>query len=315
MNILRASGIIHIAVLLLAGSVSAGAQRLEKVPFGDFEQWTVRYIKESSLIGGQTRKLYVVAPRDTIRANAPYDYSRTIWSSSNAYAVVMGITKTSCSVTPDKGPDGLCAKLESCYAEVKVAGLVDIRVFAGGSIYWGKMYEPITGVSKPYSNMDWGIPFTKRPTALVLDYRSIVPNTGKIAKGTRMLDGYDPEEITLILQNRTIDKDGVIHVRRVGTAVCRIDRTSDGWVKRLRIPVIYGDARKDPSYRDFMDLRDHLYAMGPKGRTVPIPEEGWADEDAPVTHALLSIASGSCGGLMGAVGNILWVDNILLEYE
>lgn len=302
-------------VVLSVSSVRADAQRRELVPFGDFEQWTVRQIKESDIIGGASRTLYVIAPTDTIRQNAAFDYSNTIWASSNAYAVVMGITKTSCSVTPDKGPDGLCARLESCYASVKVAGIVDVKVFAGGSVYWGKMLEPIKGVSKPYSNMDWGIPFTGRPGALVLDYKSVLPNTGKIVRGRKEVDGYDPEEIMLILQNRREDADGRLHVKRVGTAAIRIERSSGKWVKDKVIPVIYGDATKDSSYRDYMGLTDFLYAVNSKGKCVTAPEEGWAEPWTPVTHALLSISSGSCHGFDGAVGNILWVDNIRLEYE
>lgn len=303
-----------IPVLLLAASLNAAGQRLELVPFGDFEQWTERHIKESAILGGETKTIYAIAPSEVVEGNRVYDYSNTIWSSSNAYAVVAGITKTSCSVTPDEGPYGQCARLESCYAAVKVAGLVDIRIFAGGSIYWGRMIEPIKGVSNPYSYMDWGIPFTGRPTALVLDYKSVVPATGKIAKGSRMIDGDDPEEIMLILQNRREDSEGNIHVKRVGTAFFRIERTSDGWI-RLRIPVIYGDARESPYYREYMGLTDYLYAVNGRGRSVPIPEEGWAFPDTPVTHAVLSVSSGSHHGLMGAVGNILWVDNIMLEYE
>ena len=294
--------------------IGMNAQRTELVPFGDFEQWTVRQIKESDIIGGANRTLYVVAPTDTIRQNAIFDYSNTIWASSNAYAVVMGITKISCSVTPDKGPDGLCARLESCFASVKVAGVVDVKVFAGGSIFWGKMLEPIKGVSKPYSNMDWGIPFTSRPAALVLDYKSVLPNTGKIVKGRKEVDGYDPEEVMLILQNRREDKDGNIHVRRVGTAFLRIDRSSGKWVKNQRVPVIYGDARKNRAYKDYMDLKGHLYALNSKGKNVPAPEEGWAEPGTPVTHALLAVSSGTCGDFGGAVGNVLWVDNIRLEY-
>lgn len=291
------------------------AQRLETVPFGDFEQWTVRHIKESQILGGETRTIYALAPNDTINRNEVFDYSNTIWSSSNAYAVVVGITKTSLSVTPEKGPDGLCARLESCYAAVKVAGLVNIRIFAGGSLYWGKMLEPIRAVSNPFSYIDWGIPFSERPYALVLDFKSVLPNTGKIVRGSRSLDGYDPEEIILILQNRKEDADGNIHVKRVGTAAFHIETSSDGWVKDFRIPVIYGDARKSPDYKDYMDLRDIYYATNSRGRNVPIPEEGWAEPGTPVTHAILSIASGSQNDLMGAVGNILWLDNIRLEYE
>lgn len=303
------------AVMALAVCGNASAQRMERIPFGDFESWTVREIKESAILGGETKTIYALAPNDTIRKNEVFSYDNTIWSSSNAYAVVMGITKTSCSASPAEGHDGLCAKLESCYVTVKVAGLINIKIFAGGSLYWGKILEPIRGISEPYSFIDWGIPFTRHPKALVLDYRSIVPNTGKIAKGNRTYDGYDPEEIILILQSRKEDEDGNIHVKRVGTAALHIDSTSDGWVKDLRIPLIYGDARKDSSFEDYMDLRDIYYARNSAGKNVPIPEEGWAEPGTVPTHAILSITSGCQNGLAGAVGNILYIDNLRLEYE
>lgn len=296
------------------------AQRLETVPFGDFEQWTERHIKESAIIGGNTRTIYAIAPSATIEGNIPFDYSSTIWATSNAYANVLGVVKTSCSVTPDKGPSGTCAKLSSCFASCKVAGLVNIKVLATGSIYWGRMLEPVTGVSDPYSFMDWGIEFSKRPSALVLDYRSVVPDSGTIVKGTTFkttyFEGHDPEEILFILQNRTEDAKGNVHARRVGTAVYRISSSSDSWVKGLRIPVIYGDARKDPSYKSYMDLiSDRFYTLNSKGDKKLIVEEGWAEPSAPVTHAIMMISSGSCGAFTGAVDNILWVDNIKLEYE
>ena len=136
------------AILLCLG---ASAQKVELVPFGDFENWTVRYIKESAILGGETRVNYVVAPKDTIRENAAYDYSKTIWASSNAYAVVMGVTKVSCSVTPDKGPSGLCAKLENNMASVKAAGLYDADCPASGylEIIFGSAGASLQDVIRP----------------------------------------------------------------------------------------------------------------------------------------------------------------------
>ena len=302
-------------------SLSAFAQRYEKVPFGDFEQWVVRYIDESQIIGGNRKTLYVVGPTDTIVGNEAYDYKKTIWATSNAFAKVMGITKTSTNVTPDRGPTGRCAKLATQYAYCKVAGMVNIKVLAGGSIYWGKMLEPITGVSDPYAFMDWGIPFTKRPKAMVLNYRSVIPNTGKLVKGTTFrtieFDGYDPAEIMFVLQYRWEDEKGNIHAKRVGTAVYHVDQTSHGWVNNFRIPVIYGDARKSADYKPYMDLitgEKTMYALNSKGKKKPVVEEGWADADCPVTHAIMAVTSGSQGAFIGALGNILWVDEIRLEY-
>ena len=51
---------VQVIILSLLFSVMAYGQRYEKVPFGDFEQWVVRYITESQIIGGQEKALYVI---------------------------------------------------------------------------------------------------------------------------------------------------------------------------------------------------------------------------------------------------------------
>ena len=312
---------VQMMIGLLLACLSVSAQRYEKVPFGDFEHWVVRYITESQIIGGQEKTLYVIGPDDTIRSNAPYSYKNTIWSSSNAFAKVMGVVKTSTNVTPDKGPNGRCAKLATQFASCKVAGMVNIKVLAAGSIYWGKMLEPVTGVNDPYAFMDWGIPFTKRPKALVLNYKATIPNTGKLVKGTTFrtteFNGYDPAEILFILQNRWEDEKGNIHAKRVGTAVYHIEKSSNGWVKDFKLPIIYGDARKSKDYKPYMDLISGdktMYALNKKGKKKVIQEEAWAEENSPVTHAIMMITSGSQGAFVGALDNVLWVDEIRLEY-
>lgn len=310
---------ILIPAIILVSQVCA-AQRYEKVPLGDFENWAVRNIEESAILGGETKTIYNVAPSDTIDANRPFNYSRTRWASSNAYAVVAGITKTSLSVSPDKGPSGLCAKLETCFASCKVAGLINVNVLVQGTLIWGKMKEPVSGISDPYSSMDWGIPFKDRPKAIVLDYCATIPDTGTLVKGTtfktQSFPGHDAAEVTLLLQHRWEDEQGNIHAERVGTAVYHISKSSS-WVKKHRIPVIYGDATRSPDYKPYMDLLCNtrpLTAINSRGKSKVIKEEAWADPSSEVTHAILIISSGSCGAFTGAVGNVLKVDNILLEY-
>ncbi len=311
---------IQIILLLLISQLAFG-QHYEKVPFGDFEQWTVRYVTESKIIGGQEKALYIIGPTDTIHSNEIYDYKNTIWSTSNAFAKVMGVVKTSNNVTPDKGPSGTCAKLATEFAYCKVAGLVNIKVLAAGSIYWGKMLEPVTGVSDPFAFIDWGIPFSKRPNALVLDYKATIPNTGKLVKGTTTrtieFDGYDPAEILFVLQYRWEDEKGNVHAKRVGTAICHIDQSSNGWIKDFRVPVIYGDARESADYQPYMDLLTGdmtMYTINSKGKKKLILEEAWADPDCPATHAIMWLTSGSSGAFIGAIGNVLWLDEIRLEY-
>lgn len=311
---------LHCIILTAAAlvSFSAAAQRQELVPLGDFENWTVRYITDAKMLGGQQHELYMVAPTDTIRGNLAYDYKNTIWGTSNAYAVVMGMVKGTCTVKPVDGPSGKCAKLETEFVTCRAAGMVNIKVISQGSIYWGTPIEPITGVDASYEFMDWGIPFIKRPTAFVMDYKAYFPNTGQIYnKKNKLVDGYDEAEVIFILQNRTEDAKGNIHCKRVGTAIEHFGKTTDGWEIGHKIPVIYGDATKSPlwkPYMGFLEGEKTLYARNSYGVIKPLLEEGWGDERTPVTHAILFIETGSCGAYTGAVGNTMWLDNIRLEY-
>ena len=308
-------------ITCLLFSLTAYGQRYEKVPFGDFEQWAVRYITESQVIGGQEKTVYMLGPTDTIRGNKVYPYDHTIWSSSNVYAKVMGVTKTSTNVMPDEGPTGKCAKLVSQMAACKVIGLINIKVLATGSIFWGQTQEPVSSITNPYAVMSWGIPFTKRPKALLFHYKSVIPNTGKLVRSTTFryseFEGYDPFEVVFILQNRWEDVEGNIHAKRVGTAICRIEESSKGWVMDYRVPVIYGDARKSKDFKPYMDLISgfkNMYDFNSKGKKKVIHEEGWADPDCPVTHAIMWFSSGSCGAFIGALDNVFWVDELRLEY-
>ena len=206
-------------------------------------------------------------------------------------------------------------------ASCKVAGLINIKVMATGSIYWGEMQEPVSSISNPYAVMSWGIPFTKRPKALLFHYKAKIPNTGKLIRSTTFraveTEGYDPAEVILILQHRWEDAEGNIHAKRVGTAMCQIEKSTSGWVMDCRIPVIYGDARKSKDYKPYMDLitgYKNMYAFNSKGQKKIILEEAWADPNSPVTHAIMWFSSGSSGAFIGALDNVLWVDEIRLEY-
>lgn len=315
--------ICSVAILLFAISLSAFSQTLKRVSYGDFEQWIVRDIEESFLLGGNTRRIYDIGKTDTIKGNQVLK-SNTIWGTANAFAKVAGVVKTSVSVTPEKGPTGYCVKLENRLASCRVIGLVDVEVLAGGSIFWGRNIEPISNVRHPYKNMNWGVPFTQRPSALVLDYKANISKSGIITRCTSTskstYKGDDPAEMFLILQSRSEDEKGNITAKRVGTAWTYIRQSSHGWVKNFRIPMIYGDATKSASYKSYMGLigKDHdrcFYAKNKKGKLVPIDENGWAAADAKPTHAILMITSTSQGAYCGNLDNVLWVDNVRLEYN
>ena len=284
-------------LLLVSGSV-CGKERVELVPFGDFEHWTGQQIKESALIGGKTKTLYKIG--------GP-------WSSSNAHARALGVDKVSVSVTPEKIGDGTCCRMESTLEVVKALG-IDFKALATGSIYTGKLQE-IVGMkqsSDPNSAIDMGVPFTGRPSALILDYKALIRNNPAVYAPARTkvreVEGRDHGHITLILQHRW-EENGHVYAYRVGTAVQLIDQTTD-WCNDFRLPVLYGKAGEAAKELSANRHKTH----NSQGKMVCIEEVGFR-EDATPTHLILQISAGSMLPFTGCPGNVVWCDNIRLAYE
>ncbi len=311
-----------ILTLCSAAALSAAAQTVEPIAFGDMNRWVTRNIKESSLIGGKTKQVYEIAPTQTIDGAKAYsNLGGSPWATSNVYAKVMGVVKTSNAVFPvDRQGNGKAARLTTCLEKCKVLGMFDIEVLVSGSIFLGKMIEPIANTSNPYSKMEMGVPYTKRPVALVLDYKVVDPQSGQLTYATtgshKTYPGNDSSDVFVYLQRRWEDADGNIHAKRVGTARQRFTGNS-GWKTGHRIPIIYGDASKKPGYKSYMGLlngKKAYYARNSKGKMVPIQEEGWDDENATPTHMILMCSAGSGTAYEGQLGMELWVDNIGMEF-
>jgi len=77
-------------------SLSLMAQhKVEMVPFGDMDQWVDRQIKESGIIGGNTKNVYEIGPTTVIKGDQVYkNMGGSPWATSNVMAKVAGITKT-----------------------------------------------------------------------------------------------------------------------------------------------------------------------------------------------------------------------------
>ena len=199
-------------ILFFLGCLAANmyAERVEPIPFGDMESWTVRYIEESKLLGGQTKTLYCLAPTDTIWENGPYTYGQdgNPWSTSNAYANIIGIEKAAGTMAPEAREDGgTCCRMDVDMLGVRVMGMIDIEVLVAGTMFTGRTIEPITTAKDPYRNIDFGVPFTGRPTALMFDYKCIVSPEDWVwyAKGTakpKKQEGHDEAEAYVYLQHR-----------------------------------------------------------------------------------------------------------------
>ena len=293
-------------------------EKIEFLPYGNMDSWAVRYIKESSLIGGQTRELYMIGKVDTVRENKPYAVKGgSPWGTSNAYAKVMGIETAAVNVTPEKRGNGYCCKLETKLTVVKALG-IDTKAVATGSLFTGKLSDPMTmeGTKNPAKAINMGMKFTKRPKALMLDIKSQISQSGELKQANastkvKTLQGNDEGEIILFLQHRWEDEDGRIFAYRVGTASEHISKTMD-WQNNHRLEVRYGDISTQAKPWEKL-TKERFMARNSKGKMVYIEEVGYKADVEP-THLIMQVSAGSVAPFVGCPGNTLWVDNIRLVY-
>ena len=319
---LRRSLALAVAFSALAPWMSA--QKFEPIKYGDFENWVTRDIKESGIIGGKEKKLYEIAPERTVTGNEPYiPQGGSPWATSNVMAKVMGITKGSNAVEPDtRAPGNRACKLMTIMENCKAAGIINIDVLVAGSIFLGRIIEPIKSTSDPYAKMDMGVPFTRRPKALRFDYKVEMPvNPQRVYSSgfgkKKATAGHDNAEVYIILQRRWEDEDGNIYAKRVGTGREHFGKSTKGWVNSHKLEVKYGDITNTPGYKPFMGLipaDKSYYARNSKGKMVPVKEVGWDSPDATPTHLMVMASAGSGTAYTGTPGLTLWVDNIGLLY-
>lgn len=302
-----------------APAASSGPARVEPIKYGDFSQWVTRTITESKALGGKQKTLYEIGPTATISGNNPYSNTGgSPWATSNVYAKVAGIVKGSGTVSPANVNGNTMAKLEAKMEEVKVLGIVNMDVMVAGTIFLGQVYEPISSTKSPFSKMEMGIPYTKRPKALVFDYKVDMPATNTRTKATgfgskQTLQGRDNAEVYVLLQKRWEDEKGNIHALRVGTGRERYG-ASVPLTKGHRLPIYYGDISNTSGAMGLLTGDRTTYAKNSKGKLVPVKEEGWAPADAIPTHVMV-MCSSSCGTpFVGTEGLTLYVDNIGFEF-
>ena len=319
---MRKLNLLVLSLLFLISGTQASALTLEKIKYGDFSNWVTRHISESSAIGGKKKTIYAIGPTTTINGNQAYsNMGGSPWATSNVYAKVMGISKATNSVEPAVVNGNKMAKLTTKIEEVKVLKMIDMEVMVTGTLFLGKVREPISSTSSPYSKMEMGMPYTKRPKALVYDLKVDMPNvnTRIKASGTgakKTLQGRDQAEVYVILQKRWEDAKGNIHALRVGTGRERFNK-SIPLTKGHQLTIQYGDITGQSFYKSYMGLlngKKAYYAYNSKGKLVPVQEEGWAPANATPTHVLV-MASTTCGeAFVGTVGITMYVDNFAFGF-
>ena len=309
---------VILTLLLYAPALAAQSGQIQNINRGGkLEDWRVREIKESGIIGGNIKYLYEIAPGDTIKGNTPYtNPDGWVWSTSNVLAVVKGVTKTSCSVFPEKRGDGYCARLETRLEKVKVMGLFNMEVLTSGTIFLGAMLEPIKDTKNPQAKLNAGIPFTERPQGVQFDYKVQLGDNRIKASGfgsPKEIGDSDYAECVVILQKRTEDADGNITAQRVGTGYLRLTESNPEWTDGYLLEIHYGDITGEPFYKPYMQLIPKElsnYAINSKGKSVPIVETGWAGKEEMPTHLIIRFSSSYGEAYVGDLKNRLWIDNI-----
>ena len=305
---------IVVAVIGVVLSLGSWAETFELFSFGNFDQWLTRNIKESKILGGHTKQLYAIAPTGTDNRGKAYtNRGGSPWATSNVLAKPAGVTKASNAVYPEARGKGKCAKLVCQYEHCKAIGMINIDVVAGGSIFLGKMIEPIKSTKNPYSKMEMGIPFTRRPKALRFDYKVSVPagNTRVYSSGfgkKKTLAGSDKAVAIVLLQRRWEDSKGNRHANRIGTGYESFGHSSS-WVNGHDVKVTYG---KSNVYGLIPTDRSY-YAKNSKGKMVPVKEMGWEPEAKP-THIIVMFSASSGEAYVGTIDLTFWVDNVGLVY-
>ena len=307
--------------VVLADGDGVTSENVVPFAYGDMDNWIVREIHESGIIGGNTKWLYELGPSDTIVGNTAFrNMGGSPWAASNVMAKVAGVVKTNTSVFPEKRGDGMCARMETRYESVKVFGLVDIEVIAAGSVFLGTVHEPIKGTKNPQAMLQSGVPFSKKPKALRFDYKvkaapekNRVRSTGFSRKST--VAGQDSLAVILLLQKRWEDAEGNVYSKRVGTMVQRYTESTPDWVNDATYPILYGNITSKPEYKPYMRIQvEERYTLNSKGKSVPIQEVGWAEPGEAPTHMVLQFTSSHGGAYIGSPGNTFWIDNVELIY-
>lgn len=312
--------LVIIVLLVIGNRIWAQERWTEPIPYGDMDQWTVRYVQESKLLGGKTKTLYTPAPIDTIRNNQAYvPVAGNPWGSSATYAKFMGIeTAMEGSVEPEARGYGYCCRLRNVLTEVNVG---NIHAMVSGTIYMGKALEPlsITAKSRPYTAIDFGVPFTAHPVAMMVDYKALISDADSLITTERnkpeVIAGHDCAVIYIYLQHRWEDAEtGQIYARRVGTAYERICESIPEWVNNHEIPIRWGNITTSSDFQSYEGLNQmDMMTRNSKGKMVKIEEVGWS-LDAP-THIIMYISASNAGVFRACEGNTLWVDNLRLVYE
>ena len=197
--------LIALGVWVMGHTLLVAEQYIEPIVYGDMDQWVVRYITESKILGGQTKTLYTLGATDTIRENGAYIAANdNPWGCSDTYAKCFGVeTAMSGSVVPEPRGYGYCCRLRNVLTKLNIG---DMHAMVSGTIYTGHAIEPLglQAKNKPYTAIDFGTPFIGHPIALMLDYKAQISEVDSITSTANnkpeKIAGHDCAVIYIYLQ-------------------------------------------------------------------------------------------------------------------
>ncbi|MCF0177015.1 MAG: PCMD domain-containing protein [Bacteroidales bacterium] len=204
----------------------------------------------------------------------PYDAGAKIWDSANPGSAAFIGSPT----TPEEKDvvKGKAARMESKYAVI---------AFAAGNIYTGR-FDKISGVG---AELDWGVPFTTRPTALEGYYKYQPKKIDYADAGHASLKGAtDKCQIQVILT----DWDAPFHLNT--TKGIFVDVAGDPHI------IAYGKLETDEASSEYQKF------------TIPLE---YRDRTRKPTYVVISCCSSYLGDYFtGAVGSVLYVDEFEFTY-
>ena len=214
----------------------------------------------------------------------------TIWGTGNPGTQLLDITAT----TPFELTDQTNAARMETYYNGSLPAAFGTPISAG-SIFVGVFNVDNIDPSNPRAAIDFGSPFSGRPDAFTIDYQ-YNPGTDNQDKNQDPLPYPDACDIYVLLEIR-----GQSGVRRLGTGWFRSSDPQEDMTE-IEVPITYGPL--DDSFPDFMKPADGKYVLADSA------------EFAIPTH-LTFVASSSFDGdnFAGAVGSVLFIDNLQLVYD
>ncbi|WP_370392392.1 PCMD domain-containing protein [uncultured Winogradskyella sp.] len=211
------------------------------------------------------------------------DADNTVWGTANRALAIAGDANTN---PEDLGNGDFAARLTSVEAPLLVR-------MAAATLFTGTFTEGFPNPTDPRSNINFGTPFSGRPSAFAVEYLYTPGPSYEDADGNP-LPGGDQCDIYVLLEKREGDM-----VQRIGTGWFRSDATVSNFTD-LEVDIKYGELTpSDPEF-EYANIREG---------------ETWGDPQDTPTHITVVFSSSALGDFFtGAIGSELWVNNFELIY-